>query len=112
MTELTHPLSPSAPRSQRRGFIWFAAMIGGWIAFFALMLLWEATLGDLSERVRNLPLVVEALVWLALFPYVLSLTIWDSSWDEWLRSGVVALCAVGWSFAFYPWRRARNGPDH
>jgi len=45
------------------------------------------------------------LVWFALFPFVLGLTVWDSSWEPWLRALLVATFAVGWSLAFYPWRR-------
>lgn len=82
-------------------------MVGGWLAFYALMLLSEPTLGDLQDRIRDLPLVLEGLVWLVFFPYVLALTIWDSGWSEMVRSALVACCAVGWSLAFYPWRRTR-----
>jgi hypothetical protein len=55
-------------------------MVGGWVVFYALMLFSEPTLGDLREHLRDLPLVVEGVVWLLLFPYVLALTIWESSW--------------------------------
>jgi hypothetical protein len=82
-------------------------MVGGWVAFYALMLFSEPALQNLRDLVRGLPLVVEALVWFALFPYVLALTIWDSSWAESLRFVLVACCAVGWSLVFYPWKRAR-----
>lgn len=105
MTELTQPHSPAVRRSRAVGFAWFAAMVGGWVAFYALMLFSEATLRDLYDRVRELPLVLEGVVWIAFFPYVLALTIWSSSWEEWLRFLLVACCAVGWSLAFYPWRR-------
>lgn len=87
------------------GFVWFAAVVGGWVGHFALIFFSEPTLGDLQERVRDLPLVVEGIVWLLFFPYVLAVTIWESSWAEWLRYMLVSCCAVGWSLAFYPWLR-------
>ena len=105
MSELTHPQSPPAAGSRIAGFAWFAAVTGGWIVFYALMLLSEPTLGRLHDGVAGLPLVLDGLVWFVFFPCVLALAIWDSSSAEGLRLALVACCAVGWSLAFYPWRR-------
>ncbi len=69
-----------APVSRRpsriAGLLWFGAMVGGWVAFYALMLVDEPTLHDLFADVRGLPLVLEGLVWLAFFPFVLALALW------------------------------------
>lgn len=100
---LTHWTTPRP--SRLGGFLWFGLMVGGWMCFLALMLFSEPTLGGLRDAVRDLPLLVEGLVWLALFPFALALTVWDSSWETWLRGLHVASFAVGWSLAFYPWRR-------
>lgn len=83
----------------------FAAIVTGWIAFLVLALASEPALGDLWRTVRDLPLVLEALVWFALFPFVLALGVWDADWDQWLRTVLVACFAIGWSLAFLP--RAR-----
>lgn len=106
-------LLPTGPRTHvtriervGAGYAWFGAMVGGWIGFYVLMATSEPTLADLHNSVRGLPTALEALVWLALFPFVLALTIWDSSWSEWVRFALVACCAVGWSIAFYPWRKS------
>lgn len=61
----------------------------------------EPTLVDLRDRIRDIPLVLEGLVWLAFFPYVLGLAFWDSGWSEPLRFALVACCAIGWSLAFF-----------
>ena len=105
MAELTHPHRAATTHSRTVGFAWFAAMVGGWVTFYALMATSEPTLGELQDRVRALPLLLEGLVWLAFFPYVLALTIWDGGWPETLRFALVACCAVGWSLAFYPRRK-------
>ena len=97
--------APSARPSRVAGFAWFAAMVAGWIVFFALLAFDEPALHGLHADVRELALVLEGLVWLAFFPFVLALTIWTTGWDEWLRFALVACCAIGWSLAFYPWRR-------
>ena len=105
MTELTHPHSPPAGRPRAAGLAWFAAMVAGWVAFYVLMAGSEPRLADLHDRVRELPLLLEGLVWLAFFPYVVALTIWDSGWSEPVRFALVTSCAVAWSLMFYPWRK-------
>jgi hypothetical protein len=49
--------------------------------------------------------VIQLLAWLALFPFLLALTVWTSAWDESLRLLLVACCAIGWTLAFFPWQR-------
>ena len=88
------------------GWIWFAAMIGGWALFFGLVLFSEATLSDLWEELGSWPLVVEGLVWLLLFPLVLATAVWESSWDDWLRLLLVCCFALAWSAMFVPRRTA------
>jgi hypothetical protein len=108
--EVTETLTqaPITRRSRIGGWIWFALMVGGWIMFLGVLFFSEATLGELRESVRDLPFVPEILLWLALFPYVLALTVWDSSWEDWLRLALVTCFAVGWSFAFYPRQRSER----
>jgi hypothetical protein len=44
------------------GWMWFAAMIGGWALFFGLLLFSEATLSDLWHELRGWPLDCRARV--------------------------------------------------
>jgi hypothetical protein len=89
---------------RRRGgaWIWFALMLGGWAVFFILLGTDEPRLHELWTDVRGLPLLVEGLVWFALFPFVLALGFWSSGWDEGLRFALVSGCALLWSFLFVP----------
>ena len=96
--------APERPSKATR-FAWFGAMVGGWVVFYVLMAASDPTLGDLRDRVRDLPLVLEGLVWLVFFPYVLALAIWRSGWSDTVRFALVTCCALGWPLAFYPWRR-------
>jgi hypothetical protein len=91
------------------GWVWFALMVAGWAVFFGLVLFAESTLSDLWDRLRDLPLVVEGLIWFLLFPLVLATGVWESSWQTWLRVLLVACFAVGWSLAFFP--RSKNGTE-
>jgi hypothetical protein len=103
----------SADWRRRAGrFAWFAAMVVGWVSFYGLIAASEPTLTELHARVQGLPVVLEGLVWLAFFPYILGLTIWDSSWPEWVRLALVTCCAVGWSVAFYPWHKSGGHRAH
>lgn len=93
----------SAPaRRPLSGRVWFGLMVGGWGVLLALVLFAGSTLGDLWDGLRDLPLVVEGLIWLLLFPLVLATGVWESSWQPWLRVLLVACFAVGWSIAFFP----------
>lgn len=104
-------MQSSAPTRRTRGdWIWFALMFGGWTAFVALLLFSEPTLGELRDTIRDLPLLIEGLVWLVFFPFVLAMTVWESSWDTWLRVVAISSFAVGWSVMFYPWPQRRSAP--
>jgi hypothetical protein len=98
-------------RGRGIGYAWFAAMVAGWITFYFLLAASEATLGDLAGRIRELPLVLELLVWLVFFPYVLALAVWTGGWPDVLRLVLVTACAVGWSLMFYPWRKAEAASE-
>lgn len=91
-----------ARTSRRAGFVWFALMVGAWLAFFVLVLFSESALEGIRSAARDLPLAVEGIVWLAAFPLMLGVTVWESSWDGWLRLLLVTCFAVAWSVAFYP----------
>jgi hypothetical protein len=102
-------MQSSAPTRRTSGaWIWFALMAGGWMAFFALLLFSTPTLGELRDTIRDLPLLIEGLLWLVFFPFVLAVTVWDSAWDTWLRVLAVCSFALGWSVMFYPWPRRRS----
>lgn len=90
------------PRRTVGGYVWFVLMMGGWTAFFSLLLFSQAMLEDIWREVRDLPFVVEALVWLALFPLVLATAVWESSWETSLRLALVCAFALVWSTMFFP----------
>ena len=83
-------------------------MAGGWVVVFVLLAVSESSLGAAHDAVQGLPLILELLVWLIFFPFVLALNIWASSWDEGLRLVLVYCCAVAWTIAFFPRRTAEH----
>lgn len=74
-------------------------MAGAWMAFVVVIAMWAAfgyatlaqpgVLEGLWEWVRGQHLVVQGLVWLAGLPWMIALSVWESSWAVWLRATVV-----------------------
>ncbi|TCC24793.1 hypothetical protein [Kribbella speibonae] len=79
---------------------WFGWMTGLWIIFYVLMQSGE--LDDLAAWIRDLPIVVELLVWLVFFPQVLATAVWTSDWSEGLRVTLVVLFTVVWTLVSLP----------
>jgi hypothetical protein len=80
----------------------FAIMVGGWVAFAVALVASRQTLDDVWTSVRDLPLIVEAVVWLLGFPFLIGLAIWQASWDEAVRLAVIAVLAVAYTYMFVP----------
>ena len=75
------------------GGLWFIWMVGMWAAFFWLLL--AGRLDDVWRWVTQLPILVEIVVWIVLFPWLLGTWVWNSSLPDWLRVGLVVCFAVG-----------------
>jgi hypothetical protein len=80
----------------------FAIMVGGWVAFAVTLVASRQTLDDVWTSVRDLPLVIEGVVWLLGFPFLVGLAIWHASWDEAARLIVIAVLAVAYTYMFVP----------
>jgi hypothetical protein len=99
-------VATTLPRSRPLGaVVWFVWMVAMWIGFLGLLL--GERLDGVRDWVRELPLLVEGLAWLALFPWLLGTAVWTSSWPDALRVLLVALFAAGWTLVSIP--RAKPG---
>jgi hypothetical protein len=83
-------------------------MAGGWIAFFAALIVSQQTLEDVWTAVRDLPLAVKGVVWLLAFPFLVGLAIWQASWEQPVRVVAVAVLAVSYTYMFMPRERRRR----
>jgi len=79
-------------------------MVGMWAIFFVALL--GDRLDDVWTWAGNLPLLLELGLWLLPFPWLLGTAVWESSWAPWLRVGLVAVFAIGWTLISIP--RART----
>lgn len=92
----------SAPRPATGAYVWFGMMIASWTAFGALAVTSEETLASVWDWVHGLPLIAEIVVWLFTLPWTLALAVWESAWDDGLRTFVVLLIAAGWTIVSIP----------
>jgi len=105
-TAAAHPSHGSSASRLFASFS-FAIMVAGWLAFLVAVIGSQQTLDDVWTAIRDLPLVVEGLVWLIGFPFLVGLAIWQASWDEAVRLVAIAVLAVAYTYMFVPrqWKR-------
>ena len=84
------------------GYVSFAIMVGGWLAFLIALIASRQTLDDIWTAVRGLPLALEGLAWVLGFPFLVGLAIWNASWDEAIRLVAIAVLAVAYTYMFRP----------
>lgn len=87
------------------GGLWFIWMVGMWVAFF--WLLFADRLDDVWRWVTQLPVLVEIVVWIVFFPWMLGTWVWTGSWPDWLRVALVVCFVVGWTVVSIPRPRGR-----
>ena len=103
MSEVTLSRVHRSERRQLGATVWFVSMLAMWAGFSVLLA--AGRIGAVWGWVRDLPLLVELLAWVAFFPWLLGSAVWTSSWDGWLRLFLVLAFAFGWSLASVPRRR-------
>jgi hypothetical protein len=90
------------------GMVWFTWMIGMWLAFF--WLLFANGLDEVWRAITQLPILVEIVVWIVFFPWLLGTWVWTGPWPDWLRVAVVLCFAMGWTVVSIPRRRKNARP--
>jgi hypothetical protein len=103
VSEAALPRSEGLKRRPLGATIWFVWMVAMWAGFFALLV--AERIDGVWSWVRDLPLLAELVLWLALFPWFLGAAVWTSSWTGWLRLLLVLGFAFGWSLASIPRRK-------
>ena len=79
---------------QAPGSAFLALMAGLWGAFVALLAASPSTLDDAYRWLRELPAVWEALMWLLMLPWTVAYLVYETSWEHWVRVGVLVLIVV------------------
>jgi hypothetical protein len=63
-----------------------------WIVFGAAMLWSQGSVDQIWETIQELPLLIQAVVWLVFLPVMIGLWVWETSWPLIVR--VVLLVAI------------------
>jgi hypothetical protein len=93
------PLTSVIPSLVSSGLL-LAGFAGLWLAFGVALVREPARLDATWQRLRSLPLVVQALAWLLFLPVIAGLWIWRTSWPRAARLAVVA-CLAGWNLVMF-----------
>ena len=83
----------------------FAMMVSGWVAFALALIASQQTLDDIWMWVGDRPLLVEGLLWLLSFPFLVGVAIWQAPWDEMVRVLAIAVLAGVYTYMFVPRKR-------
>jgi hypothetical protein len=83
----------------------FPLLVVLWLAFGVAAVRNPTSPDNLWRLFRRLPLLIQLLAWLLLFPLILALWIWQASWPFVLRLPLVAGLAVVTIYLFLPGRQ-------
>jgi hypothetical protein len=73
---------------------------GLWVAFAAALVREPARIDEAWRRIRSLPLVVQAIVWLLFLPVMAGVWIWRTGWPRIARLVLVGGIA-GWNLLVF-----------
>lgn len=81
-------------------YLFFVTCVGLWVAFAWAMQQRPAMLDQTWGSVRRLPFVAKPFVWLAFFPWLSGLAIWESDWRT-TRARRIAVIVLAVSFIVF-----------
>lgn len=86
----------------------FAIFAVIWVAF-AVGLVWsQGTVDQAWHAIRELPLILQALIWLLFLPVMVGLWIWESTWPIVVRL-VLVFGIAGWNLLIFLPRALQSG---
>jgi hypothetical protein len=80
-------------------FVIFAVV---WVAFAAGLIFSQGSVDQAWQTIRELPLMVQIVVWILFLPVMIGLWIWETTWPLVFRL-VLVIGVAGWNlFMFLP----------
>jgi hypothetical protein len=80
-------------------FVIFAVI---WVAFGAALIFSQGSVDQAWQAIRDLPLIVQIVVWVLFLPVMIGLWVWETAWPLVLRV-VLVVGIAGWNlFMFLP----------
>ena len=81
------------------GFL-FAIFAIIWVAFGAALIWSQGSLDQAWQAIRELPLIVQIVVWLLFLPVMIGLWVWETSWPIVVRL-VLLFGLAGWNLMMF-----------
>ena len=98
---LASGLGNSVARMSENGIL-FAIFAVIWIAFAAGLIFSQGSVDQAWQSIRDLPLIVQIVVWILFLPVMIGLWIWETTWPLIVRL-VLVIGVAGWNlFMFLP----------
>ena len=80
--------------------ILFAIFAVIWVAFGAGLIWSQGSLDQAWQAIRDLPLIVQIVVWVLFLPVMMGLWVWETSWPLLVRLGLV-IGVAGWNLLMF-----------
>ena len=87
----------------------FAAFAFVWIAFAAGLIWSQGTVDQAWQSIRDLPLIVQVVVWVLFLPVMVGLWVWETSWPLVVRL-IVVIGIAGWNLLIFLPRAVQAEP--
>ena len=71
-----------------------------WVAFGAALIWSQGSLDHAWQAIRDLPLIVQIVVWVLFLPVMIGLWIWETSWPIVVRL-VLVVGLAGWNLMMF-----------
>jgi hypothetical protein len=78
-------------------FVVFAIL---WVAFAAGLIFSQGSVDQAWQTIRDLPLIVQVVIWVLFLPVMVGLWVWETSWPLIVRL-VLVLGVAGWNLLIF-----------
>jgi len=78
-------------------FVVFAVI---WVAFAAGLIWSQGSIDQAWQMIRDLPLIVQIIVWVLFLPVMIGLWVWETSWPLIVRL-VLVVGVAGWNLLIF-----------
>jgi len=90
-------------------YVLFAIFALIWIAFAAGLVWSQGSVDQAWQSIRDLPLIVQAVVWVLFLPVIVGLWVWETTWPLIVRL-VLVVGIAGWNLVIFLPRAAQTTP--
>ena len=80
--------------------ILFAIFAIIWVAFAAGLIFSQGSVEQAWQTIRDLPLIIQIVVWVLFLPVMIGLWIWETSWPLIVRL-VLVIGVAGWNLLMF-----------